>query len=377
MIDALMMAGGRGERMRATHGPTPKPLVRVMGLELIERNLAMLVRGGYRSIAVSVSSNIPELGVWVRERGEAVARAAGARVSVLEEAHGLGTIGVASRLTGSETVVVVNADNLVTLHLGALVAHHRAVGAAFTVATHVQPFRIPFGEVVTAGPLLTAYREKPELPVRVSSGTYVLSGSAIAALEPEARCDVPTLVDRLLARGLTVGAFAHESPWIDVNDSAAVARAEALVAEHPTRFERHAREPAVVVVGAVVRDGDAVLVERRPATSRAYAGLWDTPGGKVEAGESPGDAIARELDEELGLRVPLRAVATFDDLDPSSGGVIRHHVFEARAQRHEARAREGQSLAWLDAAALEAMDEVATPTRRALAWCRRRGGAGP
>lgn len=374
MIDALMMAGGRGERMRATHGPTPKPLVRVMGLELIERNLAMLVRSGYRSIAVSVSTSIPELGAWVRGRGEAIVCAAGARVTVLEETHGLGTIGVASRLSGSDTVAVVNADNLITLDLGALTAHHRAVGAAFTVATHVQPFRIPFGEVVTAGGVLTAYREKPEIPVRVSSGTYVLSASSIAALDPEARCDVPTLVDRLLARGLTVGAFAHESPWIDVNDSAAVARAEALVAEHPERFERHAGEPDVVVVGALIRDDEVVLVERRPANSRAYAGLWDTPGGKLEAGESPGDAIARELDEELGLRAPVRAVATFDDLDPSSGRVFRHHVFEARAKRGEVRAREGQSLAWFDAAALEAMDDVAAPARRALAWCRKAKG---
>lgn len=373
MIDALMMAGGRGERMRATHGPTPKPLVRVMGLELIERNLAMLVRAGYRSIAVSVSTGIPELGAWVCGRGEAVARAAGARVSVLEETHGLGTIGAASRLVGSDAVVVVNADNLITLDLGALTHHHRAVGASFTVATHVQPFRIPFGEVVTAGGVLTAYREKPEIPVRVSSGTYVLSAEAIAALEPDVRCDVPTLVERLLARGLTVGAFAHESPWIDVNDAAAVARAESLVAEHPGRFERHAGEPAVVVVGAVLRDGDAVLVERRSASSRAYAGLWDTPGGKLEAAESPEGAIARELDEELGLRAPVRAVATFDDLDPSSGRVFRHHVFEARVKRGEVRAREGQALAWINVAELEARDDVAAPTRRALAWCRELG----
>ena len=96
-------------------------------------------------------------------------------------------------------------------------------------------------------------------------------------------------------------------------------------------------------------------------------------GGKLEAAESPEGAIARELDEELGLRAPVRAVATFDDLDPSSGRVFRHHVFEARVKRGEVRAREGQALAWINVAELEARDDVAAPTRRALAWCRELG----
>jgi len=368
VIDALVMAGGRGERMRASHGPTPKPLVRVLGLELLERNLAMLLRGGRRSIAVSVSTALPALGAWVSSRGEAVARAAGARLTVLEETEGLGTIGVASRLGGAGDVVVVNADNLITIDLDALAAHHRAVRAAFTVATHVQPFRIPFGEVVAADGVLRAYREKPELPVRVSSGTYVLGADAVAALAPDVRCDVPALVERLLARGLTVGAFAHDSPWIDVNDAAAVARAGALVAEHPERFEGHARAPDVAVAGVVLCDGGEVLLERRPASARAYADVWDTPGGKLEAGESPAAAAARELDEELGLRAPLRPLATFDDLDPTSGRVFRHHVFTAQVARGDVSAREGQTLRWCEVAAAEAMGDLASAARRSLAW---------
>ena len=57
-----------------------------------------------------------------------------------------------------------------------------------------------------------------------------------------------------------------------------------------------------VVVGALVREGRVLLVHRRP-DKRARAGLWDLPGGVVEAGESELDALARELHEELGVQV--------------------------------------------------------------------------
>jgi mutator protein MutT len=57
-----------------------------------------------------------------------------------------------------------------------------------------------------------------------------------------------------------------------------------------------------VVVGALVRDGRVLLVHRRP-DKRAYPDVWDLPGGQIEAGESELDALARELHEELGVRI--------------------------------------------------------------------------
>lgn len=58
----------------------------------------------------------------------------------------------------------------------------------------------------------------------------------------------------------------------------------------------------MVVVGALVRDGQVLLVHRRP-DKHAYPDLWDLPGGAMEAGESELDALSRELHEELGVQV--------------------------------------------------------------------------
>ena len=61
--------------------------------------------------------------------------------------------------------------------------------------------------------------------------------------------------------------------------------------------------PSVVdVVGAVIRDGDRVLLAQRPE-GKAQAGLWEFPGGKIEPGETPEEALARECREELALEI--------------------------------------------------------------------------
>ncbi len=65
----------------------------------------------------------------------------------------------------------------------------------------------------------------------------------------------------------------------------------------------HPRVPPVrVVVGALVRDGRVLLAHRRP-DKRAFPDVWDLPGGVIEPGESESEALARELHEELGVRI--------------------------------------------------------------------------
>lgn len=342
-VRALVMAGGRGERMGAA---VPKPLVPVLGVPLLQRNLAALFARGFRDVTVATPAALPAVRAFVESRPW-LAGAFGASVEVYEETEPRGTIGAAAALRDADAVLVVNADNLTALDLAAFVRHHRrAPAAAMTIATHVEPFRVPFGAVDVSEGRITAYREKPTLPVRVCSGTYVLGRAALDALPAAGRVDAPALARDLLAAGHEVRAFPHEAPWIDVNDAAAVRRAEVLVRAHAGPFERWP-EVDVEVVGAVIRGPRGVLLEARPPGAGCYAGLWDTPGGKIEPGESPAAALRRELEEELGLgRLDLRPLAVFDDVDPTSRRRFRHHVFTAPLAGARPAAREGQRLAW-------------------------------
>lgn len=111
------------------------------------------------------------------------------------------------------------------------------------------------------------------------------------------------------------------------------------------------REPVHVVAGALVGDHGRVLVSRRPPGVH-QGGLWEFPGGKLEAGEDRAAGLARELREELGVRVirsrPLIRVA-HDYGDRS----VLLDVWRVDAWAGSARGLEGQTIAWRPAEALD------------------------
>ena len=63
----------------------------------------------------------------------------------------------------------------------------------------------------------------------------------------------------------------------------------------------------LIVTAAVIRDGDAILITRRPKESR-HGGMWEFPGGKLDAEESPQECLRREIIEELGLEVAVESI---------------------------------------------------------------------
>ena len=109
----------------------------------------------------------------------------------------------------------------------------------------------------------------------------------------------------------------------------------------------------LLVAAAALIDGEGrVLMARRPE-GKAHAGLWEFPGGKVEAGERPEAALARELHEELGVRVEVEDLEPVAFASEPSGG--RHLLMPLWMSRRWTGAPaplEGQTLAWASPRAL-------------------------
>ncbi|MFI7213272.1 NUDIX domain-containing protein [Micromonospora maritima] len=106
----------------------------------------------------------------------------------------------------------------------------------------------------------------------------------------------------------------------------------------------------VVVCGALVENGAVLLVHRSP-TRRAYPDLWDLPGGHVEAGESERQALAREMFEELGLRIATESSSRLGDVRVGSGDNAVHisvwHVGEWAGSPTNRAPDEHDDIAWV------------------------------
>eukprot|EP00884_Botryococcus_braunii_P001344 jgi/Botrbrau1/1120/Bobra.0162s0018.2 len=116
-------------------------------------------------------------------------------------------------------------------------------------------------------------------------------------------------------------------------------------------------EKLVLVVAAALIDGKGrVLLAKRPE-GRALAGLWEFPGGKVDEGERPEQALIRELEEELGIKV------SFEDLKPltfASHSYDDFHLlmplYECSKWGGDPQGKEGQEIAWVSANDLDKYD---------------------
>lgn len=112
-------------------------------------------------------------------------------------------------------------------------------------------------------------------------------------------------------------------------------------------------QPLVLVVAAALVDADGrVLLAQRPA-GKTMAGLWEFPGGKVHAGESPEQALIRELREELGIETRNSCLAPFAFASHSYETFqLLMPLYVCRIWQGTAQGREGQALAWVRPARL-------------------------
>jgi NDP-mannose synthase len=324
---ALIMAGGRSLRMRASLGRRHKALVEILGVSMLERNILALLSHGFDNMVVAISAQEKALIALARGRAARVARAGGASLRVYLEKPPLGTIGAARAIGASaESLLVVNVDNLTSLDLTAFLAHHRATKAAMTIATHTEPFPIPFGQVSIRKGRVIEYKEKPILPVRLSSGTYVLSPAARRRIPSGRPVGVPELVHILMREKRKISTFPHSSPWIDVNDSASIERAEALIMANFRRFELWRQPPHCVIVLLAVLKGRRVGLAKCDSRRAPPDRMLPVEQALSEA-ESPIDTASR-LRERMALRVTKpQLVASFDELDSRSRQRTRLHLF--------------------------------------------------
>ena len=226
-MEAIVLAGGKAERLGDASGGLPKSLVPVGGRPLLAWQIGRLRQAGVGRVIVSCfggqeqefDSRLGGLGVEVVCAGEP---------ERLGRGGGIRFAAAARQETGD--VLAMNGDELVDADFGGLLERHRTTGAAATITVAQPPSQ--FGQVdLTDDDVVTGFREVSQVPYWVNCGIYVLSAEALERF-PEKGDHETTTFPELAAEG-TLRAYRHAGLWLTVNTPKELRRADEYVAANP------------------------------------------------------------------------------------------------------------------------------------------------
>jgi NDP-mannose synthase len=229
-LRAVILAGGRGVRLRPFTVNFPKPLMPLGDIPVIDVLVNRLVKFGITDITLTLGHLAELIKAYYLTHNRATKEV---QFRYVEEAEPTGTAGsIASVPDLDETFLVMNADLLTDLDFNSLVSFHRREGAALTIAAHRRQVKIDFGVLESGdGHRVTGYNEKPELSYDVSMGIYVYEPRVLQFITPGAYLDFPDLVLKLIAAGEKVSAMPCDCLWLDIGRPDDYARAQEIYAE--------------------------------------------------------------------------------------------------------------------------------------------------
>ncbi len=230
-MEAIILAGGKAERLGDAAGGRPKSLVDVAGRPLVSYQVRRLAKAGVTRVIVACALDQGEL--FERELA-----GLGPEIVAVEEPERLGRGGgikfAARARVENGDVYALNGDELVAVDFAALLERHRAAGGAVTVAVARPKSRFA---VVELGPddVIEGFSETGHDPYWVNCGIYVFSPEAIARL-PDRGDHETTTFPELVSEG-RLYAYRHDGLWLTVNTPKELRLAAEHVAAHPEWLE--------------------------------------------------------------------------------------------------------------------------------------------
>ncbi len=212
-MQAVILAGGRGRRLRPYTTILPKPLMPLGDMPIIEVVLRQLAAAGFDEAILAVGY-LAELMMAYCGDGSKF----GLRVRYSKEEEPLGTAGPLALIDSlDDAFLVMNGDVLTTLDFRAMIDQHRSSDATITIATHRRQQQINYGVIESdATNQITAYIEKPVFPYQVSMGIYLLEPAVLRHITPGVYLDLPDLVRRLIDANFPVKAYPFDGYWLDI-----------------------------------------------------------------------------------------------------------------------------------------------------------------
>jgi len=212
-MQAVILAGGKGTRLKPYTTVFPKPLMPVGDQPILEVVIRQLKHHGFTRIVMAVG-HLKELIQAFFQDGEPW----GVEIQYSFEDHPLGTAGPLKLIQNLEDrFLVMNGDILTSLDFRRFFEGHAKSGAICTIATHRKPVKIDLGVLETEDSnRVIHYTEKPVLHYNVSMGVYAFDKRVIDFIPDNAYFDFPNLILRLLSNRQTVLSHPFDGLWLDI-----------------------------------------------------------------------------------------------------------------------------------------------------------------
>ncbi len=227
-VSALLMAGGKGERLRPLTLDTPKPLLKIDGKAIIDYNIDELIACGITDITVCTR--------YLAEKIEAHFQKPidGVKVKCVREEQPLGTIGAASLVSRPDegATIVMNSDLLTSLSFEDLYLRHISENADITVAVIPYQVSVPYAILTTDGPRVTGIEEKPAYSYYANAGIYLINNNLLNKLKRDVRIDATDFIEQSIREGSKVTFFPVNGTWIDIGSPVDFRHAGEIMRHH-------------------------------------------------------------------------------------------------------------------------------------------------
>lgn len=231
-MQAVILAGGKGSRLRPFTNTFPKPLVPVGDKAILEIVLEQLRNHGVTEVVIAVNHMAHLIRAFFGA-GERL----GMRIQYSEEQEPLGTAGplrLIDRL--DENFLMLNGDILTTLDFADLFHTHVSGGRMVTIATFTKEVKIDLGVLKVEDGQLSDYIEKPTEHFTVSMGIYAMNRSVVEVIPREGKYDLNEMMLDLRDGGTPIHCYEGNCEWLDIGRASDYEEATRLFEEGRERF---------------------------------------------------------------------------------------------------------------------------------------------
>lgn len=224
-IDAVLMAGGKGERLRPLTEKTPKPLIKVGDKCIIDYNIDRLLSYGIKHVSVTINYLGEQLEQHFQEEKD------GVKINTVREPKFLGTIGSIKFVDTfyNNTVLVMNSDLFTNIDYEDFFIHFKQHDADMSVAAVPYVVKVPYGVFNLEGRNIKGVTEKPTISYYANAGIYLIKKELLKLIPENEFYNATDFMDKLILSGYKVIRYPISGYWIDIGQHDELERAREIV----------------------------------------------------------------------------------------------------------------------------------------------------